>query len=157
MKYKKILILFLKKNRDVSSQNEAYSGQLTGKLKKEGDTFYPIAPLGPCVVAGLLPTEIEIKFQDLNLDPLPLLLDNLDWADAVFISYHQFSAHSFDETTKLIKQYNIPVVCGGIGISDHYMRLNLENVDHFIFGEVEPIFDKFWQDFQNNSAKKSIC
>ncbi len=152
MKCQKIFIIFLKKNRDVSSQNEAYSGHITGKLKKEGGAFYPIAPLGPCVVAGLMPSGVEIRFQDLNLGPL--LSDNLAWADAVFISYHQFSAHSFDETTKLVKEYQIPVVCGGIGISDHYMRLNIENVDHFIFGEAEPIFDKFWQDFQNNSAKR---
>ena len=112
-------------------------------------------PLGLLTIAGMFPKNYNLKVVDMNVNPL--LDADLEWADAVFTSTMIVQKDSFYEVVRRCNAANIPIVAGGPHPTSYYDNINEEvdgTVDHFLFGEVEDIFEDFLTDFESGAAKE---
>ena len=112
-------------------------------------------PLGLLTIAGMFPKDYELKVVDMNVNPL--LDADLEWADAVFTSTMIVQKDSFYEVVRRCNAANIPIIAGGPHPTSYYDNIKEEvdgTVDHFLFGEVEDIFEDFLTDFQSGAAKE---
>jgi radical SAM superfamily enzyme YgiQ (UPF0313 family) len=79
-------------------------------------------------------------------------LEDLLWADMVFISAMIVQKRSFDEITALCREYGKPVVAGGpYPIS---MFEQIEGVDHFVLDEAELTLPRFLQDLEEGHPQR---
>ena len=112
-------------------------------------------PLGLLTIAGMFPKDYELKVVDMNVNPL--LDADLEWADAVFTSTMIVQKDSLYEVVRRCNAANIPIVAGGPHPTSYYDNIREEvdgTVDHFLFGEVEDVFEDFLTDFESGSAKE---
>ncbi len=110
-------------------------------------------PLGLTTVAAMLPSSCELRLIDMNVEPLTD--DQLEWADAVFVSAMIVQKESFEEVTHRANRVGVPVVAGGPYPSSAYAEL--PDVDHFVIGEAENTLGPFWEDFCNGRAKRAYA
>lgn len=110
-------------------------------------------PLGIATVAAMLPKSCHLRVVDMNVEPLTD--EDLQWADTVFLSAMLVQQDSFAEVAQRAKQYSLPVVAGGPYPSTAYREV--ENIDHFVIGEAETIFNQFWADFSEGKAKRAYA
>jgi radical SAM superfamily enzyme YgiQ (UPF0313 family) len=107
-------------------------------------------PLGLMHVASLLPENYEVKLIDMNVQKLK---DNdIKAADMIFLSAMNIQQVSFEKVVTRCKKFSKTIVAGGPiawSISEQ-----IKGVDHFIFGEAEPILHKFLSDYENGTAQK---
>ena len=109
-----------------------------------------LPPLGLLTVAAMLPADYEVRLADLNVSPLAL--EDLLWADMVFISAMIVQKRSFDEVTALCREYRKPVVAGGpYPIS---MFEQIEGVDHFVLDEAELTLPRFLKDLEEGRPQR---
>jgi len=109
---------------------------------------YP--PLGLITVASLLPREWETKLVDMNIEKLRM--EEILWADYVFISAMstqiQSAIHVIDRCKALLK----PVVAGGPLFTADYEKF--DKVDHLVLNEAEITLPMFLEDLEKGCAKK---
>lgn len=110
-------------------------------------------PLGIATVAAMLPDSCHIRLIDMNVQPLTDR--DLQWADSVFLSAMIVQQDSFQEVIKRAKAFGLPVVAGGPYPSTAYQEL--EGVDHFVIGEAETLFNRFWSDFSQGKARRAYA
>ena len=113
-------------------------------------------PLGLLTIAGMFPKNYNLKVVDMNVNPL--LDADLEWADAVFTSTMIVQKDSFYEVVRRCNTADVPIVAGGPHPTSYHDNINEEvggTVDHFLFGEVEDIFEDFLTDFENGAAKEA--
>jgi len=106
-------------------------------------------PLGLITVAGLLPTEWDIRLIDMNLTALRD--KDLRWADFVFLSGMNIHLESFQKIVRRCNELNVKVVAGGSMASmehDHIL-----GVDHFVLNEAEITLPQFIKDLTNGCPK----
>jgi radical SAM superfamily enzyme YgiQ (UPF0313 family) len=112
-------------------------------------------PLGLLTVAGMFPKDYHLRVVDMNVN---LLTDaDLAWADVVFTSTMIVQKDSFYEVVQRCNSADVPVVAGGPHPTSYYDNIKEEaggTVDHFLFGEVEEIFDDFLTDLKSGVAKE---
>ena len=111
-------------------------------------------PLGLLTIAGMFPKDYELKVVDMNVNPLTDA--DLEWADAVFTSTMIVQKDSFYEVVRRCNASNIPIVAGGPHPTSYHDNIREEvdgTVDHFLFGEVEDLFEDFLTDFESGAAK----
>jgi radical SAM superfamily enzyme YgiQ (UPF0313 family) len=109
-----------------------------------------LPPLGLMTVAAMLPADYEARLVDLNV--WPLALEDLLWADLVFISAMIVQKRSFDQITALCREYGKPVVAGGpYPIS---MFEQIEGVDHFVLDEAELTLPRFLKDLEEGRPQR---
>jgi radical SAM superfamily enzyme YgiQ (UPF0313 family) len=107
-------------------------------------------PLGLITIAALIPDKYCLRLIDMNIGPL---LDNdIRWADAVFISAMSIQKDSFMKSVSACKRLNVTVVAGGPYPTSCHKEI--QDVDHFILGEVEDTLKIFLDDYENGRAKK---
>ena len=112
---------------------------------------YGLPPLGPLTVAALIPEEYDVRFIDMNVRPL--IDEDLQWADAVFISAMLVQAKSMAEIVRRARQYGKIIVAGGPYPSSSHDEI--KDVDHFIVGEAEGILPIFFNDLKNEIIKRN--
>lgn len=137
----KILLIYPEMPNNITNCKE------TVRLAGRKSSFPPI---GLLTVAALLPKHWEKKVTDLNTDELNL--NDLHWADYVFISAMNVQAKSVFEILEICKTHNVKVVAGGTLFTHEYQYF--ENVEHFVLNEAEITLPLFLKDLENGVAKQ---
>jgi len=109
-----------------------------------------LPPLGLLTIAAILPTDWEKRLVDLNVKSL--CVQDLAWADIVFISAMVVQRSSVQQVIKICKAAGLKVVAGGPLFSAEYEQF--EEVDHFILGEAEAPLPLFLSDLGKNRAQR---
>jgi radical SAM superfamily enzyme YgiQ (UPF0313 family) len=109
-----------------------------------------LPPLGLMTVAAMLPSDYEARLVDLNVTALAL--EDLLWADLVFLSAMIVQKKSFDEVTALCREYGKPVVAGGPYPISMFGRI--ERVDHFVLDEAELTLPRFLRDLEDGRPER---
>ena len=112
-------------------------------------------PLGLLTIAGMFPDNYAMKVVDMNIEPLTDA--HLQWADVVFTSTMIVQKTSLYEVAERCNRASVPIIAGGPHPTSYYDNIKAETdatIDHFLFGEVEEIFEDFLTDFENGAAKE---
>ena len=112
-------------------------------------------PLGLLTIAGMFPDNYALKVVDMNIEPLTDA--HLQWADVVLTSTMIVQKDSLYEVAERCNQAGVPIIAGGPHPTSYYDNIKEETdatIDHFLFGEVEEIFEEFLTDFESGSAKE---
>ncbi len=110
-------------------------------------------PLGLLTIAGMFPNNYNLKVVDMNIEPLTDA--HLEWADMVLTSTMIVQKASLYDVVQRCNRANVPVIAGGPHPTSYYDNIKEEcdgTVNHFLFGEVEEIFEDFLTDFESGSA-----
>jgi radical SAM superfamily enzyme YgiQ (UPF0313 family) len=110
-----------------------------------------MAPLGLQVVAGLLPSEWELKLIDLNIEELTK--EDIDWADMVMISAMIEQEKSAREVVARCKARGKKVVAGGT-LFFNARPEDFSGVDCIFSGEAELTMPLFLADLRNGELKR---
>ena len=112
-------------------------------------------PLGLLTIAGMFPDNYAMKVVDMNIEPLTDA--HLQWADVVFTSTMIVQQASLYEVAERCNRANVPIIAGGPHPTSYYDNIKAETdatINHFLFGEVEEIFEDFLTDFESGAAKE---
>ena len=112
-------------------------------------------PLGLLTIAGMFPDNYAMKVVDMNIEPLTDA--HLQWADVVLTSTMIVQKASLYEVAERCNQAGIPIIAGGPHPTSYYDNIKAETdatINHFLFGEVEEIFEAFLTDFESGVAKE---
>ena len=112
-------------------------------------------PLGLLTIAGMFPKDYALKVIDMNVEPLTAA--HLEWADVVLTSTMIVQKDSLYEVAESCNRAGVPIIAGGPHPTSYYDNIKAETdavIDHFLFGEVEEIFEDFLTDFESGSAKE---
>ena len=111
-------------------------------------------PLGLLTVAGMFPKDYQLKVVDMNVNSLTDA--DLNWADVVLTSTMIVQKESLYQVVQRCNRAGVPIVAGGPHPTSYHDNIREEadgEVDHFLFGEVEEIFDDFLTDLKAGVAK----
>ncbi len=106
-------------------------------------------PLGLITVAALFPAGYNLKLVDMNIERLRD--EDIEWADAVFISAMIVQQESMREVIQRCRQLETKIVAGGPYPNNSHEEI--EGVDHFVLGEVEETLHDFLSDLEHGAAK----
>lgn len=112
-------------------------------------------PLGLLTIAGMFPKNYDLKVVDINIEPLTD--EHLEWADVALTSTMIVQKDSLYDVVERCNQTGVPIIVGGPHPTSYYDNIKEEcngTVDHFLFGEVEEIFEDFLTDFESGSANE---
>ena len=112
-------------------------------------------PLGLLTIAGMFPDNYAMKVVDMNIEPLTDA--HLQWADVVFTSTMIVQKESLYEVAEQCNRAGVPIIAGGPHPTSYYDNIKAETdatINHFLFGEVEEIFEDFLTDFESGVAKE---
>lgn len=107
-------------------------------------------PLGLLTVAAMLPEEWNKRLVDVNVTKLTL--QDLAWADYVFISAMVVQRDSARKIIARCKEAGVKIVAGGPLFTDEYERF--EEVDHFVLNEAEVTLAPFLADLERGEARR---
>ncbi len=110
-------------------------------------------PLGLLTIAGMFPKNYNLKVVDMNVEPLTD--EHLEWADMALTSTMIVQKASLYDVVEKCNRADIPIITGGPHPTSYYDNIKEEcdgEVDHFLFGEVEDIFEDFLTDFESGVA-----
>ncbi len=110
-------------------------------------------PLGLLTIAGMFPKNYNLKVVDMNVESLTD--EHLEWADMALTSTMIVQKDSLYDVVQRCNRADIPIVAGGPHPTSYYDNIKEEcdgTVDHFLFGEVEDIFEDFLTDFESGAA-----
>ncbi len=112
-------------------------------------------PLGLLTIAGMFPKNYNLRVVDLNIEPLTD--EHLEWADVALTSTMIVQKASLYEVAERCNRAGIPIIAGGPHPTSYYDNIKEESdatINHFLFGEVEEIFEDFLTDFESGAAKE---
>ena len=112
-------------------------------------------PLGLLTIAGMFPNNYNLKVVDMNVKPLTD--EHLKWADMVLTSTMIVQKASLYDVVERCNRADIPIIAGGPHPTSYYDNIKEEcdgAVNHFLFGEVEEIFEDFLTDFESGTAEE---
>lgn len=107
-------------------------------------------PLGLLTISSLLPAQWQRRLVDVNVEALNL--DDIKWADIVFLSAMLVQKESLQQIVELCKAQGKCVVVGGPYITTNIEALPL--ADHFVLGEAETILPELLRDLEQGKAKR---
>ncbi|MFH1137022.1 MAG: B12-binding domain-containing radical SAM protein [Pseudomonadota bacterium] len=110
---------------------------------------YP--PLGLLTVAGLAPSDWELRLRDLNVEKLGRR--DLSWADLVLVGAMLIQRDSTLEVLERCRRAKVGIVAGGplfSGAPEEFSPL----VDHLFLGEAELTFPRFVRDLERGDPQK---
>jgi radical SAM superfamily enzyme YgiQ (UPF0313 family) len=107
-------------------------------------------PLGLITVAALLPKQFQMRLVDLNVEGLGE--DDLEWADAAFISAMAVQRKSVVHVIERCKAKGLKVVAGGPLFTSEPNAFG--QVDHLVLDEAEITLPAFIDDLKNGCPKK---
>jgi len=109
-------------------------------------------PLGLITVSAMLPGSWKKKLIDMNVSALTI--NDIQWADYVFISAMYIQKKSVDHVLGLCKAHNTKVVAGGPLFTQEYK--NYPQIDHFVLNEAEITLPLFLDDLNASGKPKKI-
>ncbi len=112
-------------------------------------------PLGLLTIAGMFPKNYNLKVVDLNIEPLTDA--HIQWADVALTSTMIVQKASLYEVAERCNRAGVPIISGGPHPTSYYDNIKEETdatINHFLFGEVEEIFEDFLTDFESGAAKE---
>ncbi len=112
-------------------------------------------PLGLLTIAGMFPNNYNLKVVDMNVDTLTDA--HIEWADMVLTSTMIVQKASLYDVVEKCNRADVPIIAGGPHPTSYYDNIKEESdgtVNHFLFGEVEEIFEDFLTDFESGTAKE---
>ena len=112
-------------------------------------------PLGLLTIAGMFPKNYNLKVVDMNIEPLADA--HLEWADVALTSTMIVQKDSLYDVAERCNRAGVPIIAGGPHPTSYYDNIKEEadaEIDHFLFGEVEEIFEEFLTDFESGSAQE---
>ena len=112
-------------------------------------------PLGLLTIAGMFPKNYNLKVVDINIEPLTDA--HLEWADVVLTSTMIVQKDSLYDVAERCNRASVPIIAGGPHPTSYYDNIKEETdavIDHFLFGEVEEIFEEFLTDFESGCAEE---
>ncbi len=111
-------------------------------------------PLGLLTVAAMLPAdEFSPRLVDMNVGKLSDA--DIEWADVVFVSAMIVQKESLEKTLSRIKRFGKTVVAGGPYTSTAYAET--KNVDCFLIGEAEGVWEYFLADLRNGTLRPAYA
>jgi radical SAM superfamily enzyme YgiQ (UPF0313 family) len=113
-------------------------------------------PLGLLTIAGMFPKNYNLKVVDLNIEPLTD--EHIQWADVALTSTMIVQKASLYEVAERCNRAGVPIIAGGPHPTSYYDNIKEETdatINHFLFGEVEEIFEDFLTDFESGTAKET--
>ena len=113
-------------------------------------------PLGLLTIAGMFPKNYNLKVVDINIEPLTDA--HLEWADVVLTSTMIVQKDSLYDVAERCNRAGVPIVAGGPHPTSYYDNIKEETdaeINHFLFGEVEEIFEDFLTDFESGCAQET--
>lgn len=116
-------------------------------FEKKRSTF---PPLGLLTISSLLPDSWQRRLIDVNVEILRL--DDIKWADVIFLSAMLVQKESLQQIVELCKKEGKCVVVGGPYITTNMEALPL--ADHFVLGEAETILSELISDLEQGKAKR---
>ena len=143
-KYKNILLVYPE-----VPQNTYWSFHYSLKFINKKSAM---PPLGLATDAAFFSKSYSLKLIDMNIQPLAE--EDLQWADAVFISAMIVQKQSFHGVVQRCNDLDIPVIAGGPYPTSSHSEI--EGVTHFVLGEVEDTFFNFLEEFQNGTADRLL-
>jgi radical SAM superfamily enzyme YgiQ (UPF0313 family) len=111
-----------------------------------------VPPLGLITVSAMLPTSWNKKLLDMNVSELKL--NDIAWADYVFLSAMYVQKQSVDEVIAVCKKHSKKLVAGGPLFTQEYK--SYPQVDHFILNEAELTLPKFLNDIKAGKTLKKV-
>ncbi|MCD8351634.1 MAG: B12-binding domain-containing radical SAM protein [Planctomycetaceae bacterium] len=121
-----------------------------GMIGKKAST----PPLGLLTIAAMLPEDrFSLRLTDMNIKPLKDV--DIEWADAIFVSSMIAHKDSLVQTLEKLKAMGKLVVSGGPYTSTAYAET--ANVDCFLIGEAEGIWDEFMADLLAGTLKTAYA
>ena len=112
-------------------------------------------PLGLLTIAGMFPDNYNMRVVDMNVDTLTDA--DLEWADLALTSTMIVQKESLYDVVERCNRADVPIIAGGPHPTSYYDNIKEEcngTVNHFLFGEVEEIFEDFLIDFESGAAKE---
>lgn len=106
-------------------------------------------PLGLLTIAALFPDTYNLKLVDMNVADLSDA--DIKWADAVFISAMIVQKDSMKAVIRRCRAFDKTIVAGGPYPTGSYREI--DDVDHFLTGEVDETFPQFLTELEAGTAK----
>ena len=109
-------------------------------------------------IAGMFPKNYDLKVVDMNIEPLTDA--HLEWADVALTSTMIVQKDSLYDVAERCNRVGVPIIAGGPHPTSYYDNIMEETdavIDHFLFGEVEEIFEDFLTDFVSGCAQEIYC
>ena len=111
-------------------------------------------PLGLLTVAAMLPeSEFAARLVDMNVSALRD--DDIEWADMVFVSAMIAQKAGLEAVLRRVKAFGKTIVAGGPYSSSAYEQLG--DVDVFVIGEAEGVWDSFLSDARGGCLKPAYA
>lgn len=111
-----------------------------------------IPPLGLITVAAMLPQHWNKKLTDLNVSKLQV--NDIEWADYVFISAMYVQKESVNNIVALCKNKRTKMVAGGPLFTQDYK--DYPEIEHFILNEAEITLQPFLNDLAAGKTPERI-
>ncbi len=111
-----------------------------------------VPPLGLITVSAMLPKTWQKKLVDLNVSSLRI--DDILWADYVFISAMYIQKESVSEIIEECLKYKAKIIAGGPLFTQEYE--SYPQIDHFILNEAEITLPLFMEDLNSGLKPKRI-
>ena len=111
-----------------------------------------VPPLGLITVSAMLPKTWQKKLVDLNVSSLRI--DDILWADYVFISAMYIQKKSVSEIIEECLKYKAKIIAGGPLFTQEYE--SYPQIDHFILNEAEITLPLFMEDLNSGLKPKRI-
>ena len=144
--YRNILLLYPETPKDTYWSFSRSLGMIGKKVSTP--------PLGLVTVAAMLPgDEFDQRLVDMNVRPLTDA--DIEWADMVFVSSMIAHKDSLDVVLPRLKAAGKTVVSGGPYTSTAYRET--ENVDCFVIGEAEGVWDAFLEDLRKGDLRSAYA
>ncbi|MBN2120776.1 MAG: B12-binding domain-containing radical SAM protein [Candidatus Omnitrophica bacterium] len=118
---------------------------------KKGQDYQDLGSMQPyalAILAGLIPSDVEVKLYDDRLDRI----DYDEKTDLVAITVETFTAKRAYTIAGNFRKRAVPVVMGGFHASLIPNEVK-EHADSVVIGEAEPVFGKVIDDLKRNALK----
>jgi radical SAM superfamily enzyme YgiQ (UPF0313 family) len=110
---------------------------------------WQMEPLPPAVLAGLTPSEVDVRFYDDRMEAIPFDQST----DLVAISVETYTARRAYEIASEYRRRGVPVVMGGF-----HAALAQDEVARYaeavVLGEAEEVWENLLDDFRHGTLKK---
>ena len=140
MKTRNVLLVY--PEFDTSFWSFKYALQYLGKKSS-------MPSLGLMTLAGMFPHGYNLRIVDMNMQPLTD--KDLQWADLVCTSTMIVQRRSLADVIARCNRAGKAIVAGGPHPTSYWQEI--EDVDHFLLGEVEETFSSFLNDLENGIAR----